>query len=46
MIALIVDKGTVTSYSLTAHSPYECMKLVLNGVNGRLEADNASGEEP
>ena len=38
-------KGVVMSYSLTAHSPYECMKLVLNGVNGRLEADNAFGKE-
>ncbi len=38
-------RGTVMSYSLTAHSPYECMKLVLNGEKGRLEADNALGKE-
>lgn len=38
-------RGAVMSYSLTAHSPYECMKLVLNGAKGRLEADNAFGEE-
>ena len=38
-------KGAVMSYSLTAHSPYECMKIVINGVKGRLEADNAFGKE-
>ncbi len=38
-------KGAVMSYSLTAHSPYECMKIVLNGVNGRLEADTAFGRQ-
>lgn len=38
-------KGTVMSYSLTAHSPYECMKIVFNGVNGRLECDNVFGAE-
>ena len=38
-------KGTVVSYSLTAHSPYECMKLVLNGEKGRLECDTALGQE-
>ncbi len=38
-------KGTVMSYSLTAHSPYECMKIVFNGVKGRLECDNAFGVE-
>ena len=38
-------KGAVMSYSLTAHSPYECMKLVINGVKGRLEADTALGKE-
>ncbi|MBQ7599436.1 MAG: Gfo/Idh/MocA family oxidoreductase [Clostridia bacterium] len=37
--------GTVMSYSLTAHSPYECMKIVLNGTKGRLEADTAFGKE-
>ncbi len=36
--------GAVMSYSLTAHSPYECYKLVINGTEGRLEADNAFGQ--
>ena len=39
------SKGTVMSYSLTAHSPYECMKIVFNGKKGRLECDNAFGHE-
>lgn len=39
------NKGTVMSYSLTAHSPYECMKIVFNGTKGRLEADTAFGGE-
>ncbi len=38
-------KGAVMSYSLTAHSPYECMKLVINGSKGRMEADTAFGKE-
>ena len=38
-------KGTVMSYSLTAHSPYECMKIIFNGVKGRLECDTAFGAE-
>ncbi|MBQ3668735.1 MAG: Gfo/Idh/MocA family oxidoreductase [Clostridia bacterium] len=38
-------KGAVMSYSLTAHSPYECMKLVINGTKGRLEGDTAFGKE-
>ncbi len=38
-------RGTVMSYSLTAHSPYECMKIVFNGTLGRLECDNAFGVE-
>ena len=37
--------GTVMSYSLTAHSPYECMKIVFNGEKGRLEADTAFGQD-
>ena len=36
-------KGAVMSYSLTTYSPYECMKIVLNGTKGRLEADTAFG---
>lgn len=38
-------KGAVMSYSLTAHSPYECMKIVINGTKGRLEGDTAFGKE-
>ena len=38
-------KGAVMSYSLTAHSPYECMKLVINGTKGRLEADTAFNQQ-
>ncbi len=38
-------KGAVMSYSLTAHSPYECMKIVFNGTKGRLECDTAFGKE-
>ncbi len=38
-------KGAVMSYSLTAHSPYECMKIVINGSKGRLEANNAFGKD-
>lgn len=29
--------GAVMSYSLTAHSPYEGMSLILNGTDGRME---------
>lgn len=38
-------KGTVMSYSLTAHSPYEAMRIVFNGTKGRLECDNCFGKE-
>lgn len=29
--------GAIMSYSLTAHSPYEGVRLVLNGTDGRME---------
>ena len=29
--------GAIMSYSLTAHSPYEGLNLVLNGTKGRIE---------
>ncbi len=32
--------GAVMSYTLSASSPYEGMRLVLNGTKGRLEATN------
>ena len=38
-------KGAVMSYSLTAHSPYECMKIVINGTEGRLEGDTAFNKD-
>ena len=31
------------SYSLTAHSPYEGYRLVINGSKGRIEVDNIHG---
>lgn len=31
------SKGTVMSYSLIAHSPYEGINLCLNGTKGRME---------
>lgn len=38
-------KGVVATYSLTAHSPYEGMRLAINGSEGRivLETRAASG---
>lgn len=30
--------GAIMNYSLTAHSPYEGCRLVINGTDGRLEA--------
>ncbi len=32
--------GPVVSYSLTAHSPYEGMKIVFNGSEGRMEVES------
>ncbi len=34
--------GAVMSYSLTAHSPYEGVNLVLNGTEGRMEIKSKS----
>jgi len=33
------QRGAMLSYSLTAHSPYEGWRAVINGSDGRLEAD-------
>lgn len=33
------SKGTLMSYSLTAHSPYEGFKLAINGSGGRIESE-------
>lgn len=37
--------GAVMSYSLTAHSPYEGLNLVLNGTKGRMEIKRISSSE-
>ena len=36
------SKGTVMSYSLTAHSPFEGAHLILNGTKGRMEVCHKS----
>ncbi len=35
--------GAVLSYSLTAHSPYEGMNMMLNGTEGRMEIATRTG---
>jgi predicted dehydrogenase len=36
--------GASLSYALTAHSPYEGYRMVINGTGGRLEADCICGD--
>ena len=36
-------KGAIMSYSLTAHSPYEGYRIVINGTEGRVEAEDFHG---
>lgn len=36
-VNVLYKKGTVMSYSLTAHSPYEGLRIAFNGTGGRLE---------
>lgn len=36
-VNVLYSGGAVMSYSLTAHSPYEGMRLNLNGTDGRIE---------
>lgn len=36
-VSIKYKKGAVVSYSLTAHSPYEAMRICINGTEGRLE---------
>lgn len=36
-VSVAYSGGTVMSYSLTAHSPYEGINLVFNGSSGRME---------
>ncbi|MBR3836754.1 MAG: Gfo/Idh/MocA family oxidoreductase [Clostridia bacterium] len=38
--------GALMNYSLIAHSPYEGLRLVLNGSLGRLEFQKASSRKP
>lgn len=43
-VNVLYNNGTVMSYSLTAHSPYEGMRMILNGTEGRMEINRrASG---
>jgi len=37
--------GTMMNYMLTAHSPYEGLRLVLNGSKGRLEIGKILGDK-
>ncbi len=43
-VSVLYSGGTVMNYALTAHSPYEGMRITLNGENGRLEIQNIMGE--
>ncbi len=36
-VNVLYKRGAVMSYSLTAHSPYEGLKIAFNGTDGRLE---------
>jgi predicted dehydrogenase len=36
------SKGALLNYSLVAHAPYEGWRLTINGVDGRLEAEEYS----
>lgn len=40
------SKGTLMNYMLTAHSPYEAFRMVLNGTLGRLEVQKVTGQKP
>ncbi len=39
-VNVLYSGGTVMSYTLNAHSPYEGMRMIMNGSKGLLEADN------
>ncbi len=41
-VSVKYSKGAVMSYSLTTNSPYEGMKIVFNGTNGRMEAESVN----
>ena len=40
-VNVLYDGGTVMSYTLSAFSPYEGMRIALNGTKGRIEASSA-----
>ncbi len=42
-VNVLYKKGAVMSYSLTAHSPYEGLKIAFNGTEGRLEFSKMDG---
>ena len=44
-VNILYEKGTVCSYSLTAHSPYEGNKFALNGTDGRMEVTSMYNQE-
>lgn len=39
-VNVLFSGGAVMSYSLTAHSPYEGMHMILNGTDGRIEIES------
>lgn len=41
-VNVLYSGGAVMSYSLTAHSPYEGMTMVLNGTDGRMVVQTSS----
>lgn len=41
---VLYKSGTVMTYSLNAHAPYEGMKIVFNGSEGRIEVCNLSSD--
>ena len=45
-VNVLYKKGAVMSYSLTAHSPYEGMRIAFNGTEGRLEFCKIDGRYP
>ncbi|MBO5896687.1 MAG: Gfo/Idh/MocA family oxidoreductase [Clostridia bacterium] len=45
-VNVLYKKGAVMSYSLTAHSPYEGMRIAFNGSEGRLEFCKIDGRYP
>ena len=42
-VSVKYSKGAIMSYSLTAHSPLEGYRMVINGSMGRMEVENLHG---